>query len=122
MAWHLQGKRLSPSAPAGEPSDLTRLLDTEGRLEEMLRGAREEAARLVAAAREDATARETALAAELEAEANRLAKTLEAEYQRQAADSSVEATRQAERLDRVGAEQVTTLARYVVGRVIEAGP
>lgn len=122
MARHLQGKTLSPSAPAGEPSDLTRLLDTEGRLEEMLRGAREQAARLVAAAREGAVAREAALAAKLEAEANRLAETVEAEYRRRAAEAGAEATQQGERLDRVGAEQVTTLARYVVGRVIEAGP
>lgn len=118
---HRQSKT-SPAAPAGEPRDLTRLLEAEARLEDMLRQAREGAARLVATARENAVSREAALAAELEAEANRLAKTLGAEYQRQATDSSAQATRQAERLDRVGAEPVTALARYVVGRVIEAGP
>jgi vacuolar-type H+-ATPase subunit H len=119
VALHPQSKTLSPS---GDPSDLTRLLDTEHGLEEMLRSTREEAARLVAAAREEAVAREAALATQLEADAHRLEDALQAEYQRRAADTAAQASHEAERLEGVPAEQVAALAGYVVRRVIGTGP
>lgn len=109
-------------AAAGRENELTRLLETEARLEVMLRRTREEAARLVAAAQEDAVAREAALATQLEADAHRLEEALQAEYQRRAADTATQAHHEAERLDRVPAEQVAALARYVVRRVIRAAP
>jgi hypothetical protein len=101
---------------------LARLLDTEGRLEEALRSAREEAAALVARAREAAAAREAALTADIE----RLGRTLESsvaeEQHRQEHDLAEAARREARAFDETGPEQIETLARYVVERVIGAEP
>jgi hypothetical protein len=115
-------QKVSSSTAAGESNDLARLLETEARLEEMLRGTREEATGLVAAAREAAVAREAALAAQVEADGRRLEETLHADYERRVADAAAAAGREAERLDRVGDEQVAVLARHVVSRVIGTVP
>lgn len=105
-------------SPAGGHNDLTRLLETEARLEEMLRRAREEASRLLAEAQAAAQAREAALGAELEDTARRLEAEIGAERARREQDIAAAARRDAERFDHVAAERVGELARYVVDRVI----
>lgn len=111
-----------PSLPGpASGGDLDRLLGTEARLEELLRRAREEAARLVAEARETARAREAALGEELEAAARRLTGEIAAERQRREEQLATEAQGQAQWFDRVGAERIAELARGVVEQVVGSG-
>lgn len=104
--------------PREELSDLARLLDTESRLEELLRRAREEAARLVAEAHSAAQAREAALAAELDAAAQRLEAEIASERARAAQEIAAATRREAERFDRVTAERIGELAHFVLAAVI----
>lgn len=106
-------------SPAGGQNDLTSLLETEARLEELLRRAREEAASLLAEAQAAAQAREGALGAELEGAGRRLEAEIGAERARREQDIAAAARRDAERFDQVSAERVSDLARYVVDRVIK---
>ena len=114
MARQLQGR-------PREQSDLTRLLEVEARLERMLQRARDEAARLVAEAHTAAQARDEALGAELEEEGRRLETEIAAERERRVQKIVEAGRREAERLERVTAEQIAEVARYVVDRVIEGG-
>ncbi len=118
MAMRQQSK---PSSPAGDAGDLTRLLETEARLEEMLRQAREEAARLIAEAQQAARAREEALGAELAAAVQQLDATIEAERRRQEREIAADARRRAEGFDQVSPERVEELTRDIVGRIIGEG-
>ena len=101
---------------------MARLLETEARLEEMLRRAREEAAALVTTAREAAAAREAALAAELDALSEQLEATIADERHRQERELVESARREALRFDQTSPEQIEALARYVVERVIGVEP
>lgn len=108
--------------PASQPtsaSDLTQLLETEARLEELLRRAREQADRLVAEARAAAQAREAGLATELEEAARRLEAEIAAERVRREQEVTETARRDAEMFDHVPAGRIDELARYVVDRLIE---
>jgi vacuolar-type H+-ATPase subunit H len=116
-----RNKPFHPPSLAGGPGDLERLLETEARLEEMVRRAREEAARLVSEAQAAAQAREAALGAELEEAARRLEADIAAERARREQEIGSAARREAERFDRVPAERIGELARYVVDRVIGGG-
>lgn len=98
-----------------------RLLETEARLEDMVRRAREEAVRLESKAREAARAREEALGAELAATAHQLDAAIDAEQRRQEQEIAVEAQRRAEGFDQVAPERIEELARHIVGRVIGSG-
>lgn len=100
---------------------MTRLLETEARLEEMLRQAREEAARLIAEAQQAARAREEALGAELAAAVQQLDATIEAERRRQEREIAADARRRAEGFDQVSPERVEELTRDIVGRIIGEG-
>lgn len=106
------------SAPAGGHNDLTRLLETEARLEESLRHAREEATRLVTKARSAAQAREAALGAELDTAARRLETKIAAERQRAEREIADAARQEVARFEAVPVERIAALARRVVQRVI----
>ena len=101
---------------------MARLLSTEARLEETLRHAREEAAGLVTSARDAAAAKEAALATDLEALRAGIETAIAAEQHRQEQELAEAARREARRFDETGPEQIETLARYVVERVIGAEP
>jgi hypothetical protein len=98
--------------------DLTRLLETEARLEEALRRARDEAARLVTEARTLALAREEVLGAELDAAARRLEAEIATERDRAERDIAEAARQEVARFDGVAVERIAALARRVVERVI----
>jgi hypothetical protein len=106
---------------APQESDLTRLLETEARLEELLHRAREEAARLVAEAHAAAQAREAALGAELEEAARQLESAIAAERGRREQELAAAARRDVERFDQVSTQQIGELARHVVGRIVGGG-
>jgi hypothetical protein len=109
-----------PSDPSEGAGDLARLLSTEGRLEDTLRRAREEAAGLVAGAREAAAAREAALAADLAALGRGLETTIADERHRQEQELTESAQQEARAYDETGPDRIEALARYVVERVIGA--
>lgn len=111
-----------PSVPSEGAGDLARLLDTEARLEEMLRHAREEAAGLVAHARAAAAEREAALAADLEALGRTLEASIAEERHRHEEKLADSARREAQAFDEAGPDRIEALARYVVERVIGAEP
>ncbi len=116
-----QSKQSSPSAPSEGAADLSRLLDAEARLEEMLCRARAQAAGLITTAQEAAAAREAALVASIDAICRELEATIEAERQRQEQEVMEAARRDALRFDQTGPEQIDALARYVVERAIGVG-
>jgi len=102
--------------------DLARLLNTEARLDDVLRQARDEAAGLVASARDRAAAREAALAAALDALVGELETVIEAERRHQHEEIVESARQQARAFDEAGAAQIDALAHYVVDRVIGVEP
>jgi vacuolar-type H+-ATPase subunit H len=118
VARHL---RRRPLEATREQSDLSRLLEAEARLEQMLRDAREEAARLVAEAHQAAQARDDALEADLEGAGQRLEAEIAAERERRVQEIVEGGRREVERLEHVAPERIKELARYVVDRVIEGG-
>jgi hypothetical protein len=101
---------------------LARLLDTEARLEEALRHTREEAAGLVARAREAAAAREATLTADIERLGRELETSIAEERRRHEEELAESARREARVFDEAGPDRIQVLARFVVERVIGAGP
>src|SRR5512147_2371876 len=81
--------------------DLDRLIATEQRLDEKLRRAREDAARLVQEAEAAARAREAEVAAELAAAAQRFATETAAERERRVREVHAEAVAKVKRFDEV---------------------
>jgi hypothetical protein len=108
-------------AAAAEPSaggDLSRLIETERRLEREVAAAREQADRVVADAVTAARAREQALDADLEEEVSAVEAGIAAERARDE-DAIVTAARRAvERFDGVTGEEVAEIAGWLVARVI----
>lgn len=102
--------------------ELARLLQTEARLDAVLRGAREEAGRLVTAARDRAQAEQAGLAGELEADGRELAQAITEERRRREVELTDAARREVERLERVTPQEIEGLAQYVLGRVIGTPP
>ena len=115
-------KQSSPPPPSEGAADLARLLDSEARLEEMLCGARAQAAGLVTAARDAAAAREAALTSNLDAICHELEVTIEDERQRQEQEVAEAARRDAVRFEQTSPEQIEALAHYVVERVVGVDP
>jgi vacuolar-type H+-ATPase subunit H len=99
--------------------DLDQLIATEQRLDEGLRRAREEAARLVREAREAAQRREAELEAELEAAARAFAAEAEAERARQEREIASEAAARVTRYDMVPPQLLEAAARAMVERLVE---
>lgn len=112
----------SPAVTAGA-SDLTRLVETEARLEAMLAAARADGARRIAAATDAAQAREAALAAELESAGRGVEAEIAAERARREAEITAAGRRNAEQYDRVTPERIEALARDLLQRLVrgEAG-
>ena len=118
-----QGSNSSnPSVPSDGTGDLSRLLATERRLEEMIEHARQEAAALVSRAREEAAAREAAVATEFEAGLRALEAGIAAERQRRETELAEAMRQDAQRFDSLDSDRVDALARYVVARVIGVRP
>lgn len=113
---------IRPSTPSEGAGDLARLLDTEARLEETLRRARDEGAGMIAAARAAAAARDAALTSDLEALGRTLETSIAEERRRQEATLAESARQDARAFDEAGPERIEALARYVVERVIGAEP
>lgn len=98
--------------------DLDRLIATEQRLDEKLRRAREEAARLVQDAQAAVRAHEAELATELEAAAQRFATETAAERERRVREVREEAVAKVKRYEDVSAARVSRAARDVVARLV----
>lgn len=98
--------------------DLDRLIATEQRLDEKLRVARDEAARLVQEAQAAAAAREAEGAAELEAAARRFATETASERERRVREVHAEAAARVKRYEGVSDERVAKAARDVVVRLV----
>lgn len=111
-----------PPAPSEGAGDLARLLATEARLEETLHHAREEAAGMVASARATAEAREAALTTDLEALGRTLETSIAEERRRQEEELAESARQEARAFDEASPDRIEALARFVVERVIGAGP
>ena len=111
--------RTSP-APAGA-GELSRLLETEERLDVLLQRAHREAEELVAAARRAAAERDAALATELAAAERQQAEAIEAERVRWEALIADAARRAVQRYETIDAPRIATLARRVVERLLEEG-
>ncbi len=101
--------------------ELERLIATEQRLDEALRQAREECARLVANAHEAARRAEAALAAEVEAAAEAAAVATATERQQREAEIAREAVEQVARYDAVPVARVQALAQGVVAQLLSQG-
>jgi hypothetical protein len=112
----------SASSPSDGKGDLARLLETERRLEEIVAGARDEAAALVTRAREDAAAREAAVATEFAGALREIEAGIAAERQRREGELAETMGAEARRFDAIGAERVDALAHYVIARVIGVEP
>lgn len=98
--------------------DLDRLIATEQRLDEKLRRAREEAARLVQEAEAAARAHEAELATELEEAAQRFAAETAAEREQRVREVREEAVAEVKRYEGVSAACVSRAARDVVARLV----
>jgi vacuolar-type H+-ATPase subunit H len=101
--------------------ELQQLIATEQRLDDALRRAREECARLVADAREAARRAEAALAAEIEATAEATAVATATERQRREAEIARDAAERVARYDAVPASRIQELAQDVVTRLVSQG-
>jgi vacuolar-type H+-ATPase subunit H len=101
--------------------DLERLIATEQRLDEALRGARETAARLVSEAQATAQRAEAELEAELLTAAERFAAETAAERERREREVSQEAALAVARYEAVPPERVAAAARDVVERLVAGG-
>lgn len=108
----------SSSAVSAGASDLSRLVETEARLETILASARVDGARRIAVAQDAAQARDAALAAELETAGRGLEAEIAAERARREAEITAAGRRDAERYDRVTAEGIAALARDVVRQLV----
>ncbi len=101
--------------------ELERLIETEQRLDDLLRHARDEAASIVQDAREAVARREAAVVAELAAAAARAEATLAAERERVAAEITAAARDQIARYDGVEEPRLQAAARLVVKRLLTDG-
>lgn len=108
----------APPAPPPPHGELSRLLETEERLDALIRRARGEAEALVAAAREAVAARERAFATEVEAAERDVAAEAERERDRRAETITAEARAEAARYDAVGPARLDALARLVIDRLL----
>jgi F0F1-type ATP synthase membrane subunit b/b' len=106
-----------PNAPAAS-GDLSRLLETERRLEAQLAAARAEAEALLAAARREAAQLETGQRAGLDRALAALEKELREERERRLAGIEAESRGEVARWDGMGDGEVARLAGMVVRRVI----
>jgi vacuolar-type H+-ATPase subunit H len=111
----------SPVVAPPPQGDLTRLLETERRLDERLSAARTAGETLVARAEADARRREAALEAELETEERRLDQTLAAERQARAAEIVENARRTAAAYEAVEPGRLAAVARHLAERFLVAG-
>jgi vacuolar-type H+-ATPase subunit H len=98
--------------------ELERLIETERRLDDLLRQARERAAAIVQEARDAVARREAAVAAELAAAAGQAAATLTAERERVAAEIAAAARDQIARYTSVDESRMQAAARLVVERLL----
>jgi vacuolar-type H+-ATPase subunit H len=98
--------------------ELEQLIATEQRLDDALRRAREECARLVADARAAARRAEAALAAEIEAAAEATAVATATERQQREAEIARDAAERVARYDAVPAARIQALAQDVVTRLV----
>lgn len=110
-------EELDPSTAHGK---LSRLLDTETELDEMLRETRREAAELIQRARAEADERIRRFETELDDAKLALRDRLAREQEAAIAAIRAEAQSKAKKLEALDEQQLEALARYVLGRV--AGP
>ena len=101
--------------------ELERLIETEQRLDDLLRRAREQAATIVQEARDAMAQREAAVDAELAAAAGQAEATLAAERERVAVEIAAAARDQVARYDGVDEPRVQAAARLVVERLLGDG-
>jgi phosphate uptake regulator len=101
--------------------ELERLIETERRLDNLLRQAREQAAAIVQGARDAVAQREAAVAAELAAAAGKAEATLAAERERVATEITAAARDQIARCDGVDEPRVQAAARRLVERLLTDG-
>jgi hypothetical protein len=101
--------------------ELERLIETERRLDDLLRLAREQAAAIVQEARDAVAQREAAVDAELAAAAGQAEATLAAEREQVAAEIAAAARDQVTRYDGVDEPRVQAAARLVVERLLGDG-
>jgi len=99
-------------------SDLTRLIEAEQRLEEVLTSARTDAGALVESARTDAAAAEVALERELQESDARLESEVESESARRVAEVETEGRRVAAGLDAVPEARIVELAAVIVTSLV----
>ena len=98
--------------------ELERLIETEQRLDDLLRQARDQAATIVQEAREAVAQREAAVVAELAEAAARAEATLAAERERVAAEITAAARNQIARYDGVEEPRLQAAARLLVERLL----
>jgi vacuolar-type H+-ATPase subunit H len=98
--------------------DLDRLIATEQRLDEALRVAQEESARLVLEAQAAARRGEAELETELQAAARSFAAETAAERERREREVTLDAERQVARYEAVSPQKVAAAARDVVERLV----
>jgi vacuolar-type H+-ATPase subunit H len=99
---------------------LSRLIETESELDEMLERTKREAARLLEAAREEAAERLRQFELELDGANARLRARLEAEKEGVISEIEQNAAQEVQILDRLGDEDVAELADYVIRRLVGA--
>jgi vacuolar-type H+-ATPase subunit H len=105
----------------GTGVELERLIETERRLDDLLRQARDQAAAIVQEARDAVARREAAVDAELAAAAGKAEATLAAERQRVAAEIAAAARDQIARYDGVDEPRMQAAARLLVERLLTDG-
>ena len=97
---------------------LSRLLETENKLEEMLKEARREAKGLVEAAQMAADGRVRELESQLEGEEERLRQQIARERDRTIDSIRSEARQETKRLDELDDARIAALARHVVALLL----
>lgn len=113
-----QGGGQGQEVQATPSADLTLLVETERRLEELLARAREEARTTVESARAEIQATSAALDLELAAARERFQADVEAERARRAREVLMEGKRQAAEFDAVEQEPVARLGGFVLARLL----
>ena len=108
----------APTSPPPARGELNRLLETEERLDALIRRARGEAEALVAAAREAVLARERAFATEVETAEREVVAEAERERDRRAETITAEARVEAARYDAVDPARLDALAQLVIDRLL----
>lgn len=98
--------------------DLDQLIATEARLDDSLRRARADAARLVDQAKEASRRAEAALAADIEAAATAMAVAAATERREREAAIARETAEQVARYDGIPAARISALARDVVTQLV----